>query len=144
MRVLKAVWEAFTEAHTEAPSLNGPALPGLLARSLLRLTHCRKVWLPPPELSQLRTSNCRPGSTKATACCGLLRARDWLAEIEIKAKIWLGTKLADAGTEVALARIFVMRKIAVLLLPGATIGIPAQTTEALSTPLAAVQAGHGK
>jgi hypothetical protein len=59
----------------------------------------------------------------------LFTASDWLAEIEMNAKIWLGTKLAEAGIPAAFARTFVMRKVRVFD-PGGTIGIPVHTTAA--------------
>src|SRR4029079_16417921 len=88
---------------------------------------------------QDRTSNCRPGNTKATACCGLFKANDWLAEIKMNAKIWVGTKLVDAGTPAALARTFVIRLVRVLFVPGGTIGTPAHTTAAFGVLLAAAR-----
>jgi hypothetical protein len=67
----------------------------------------------------------------------LFKANDWLAEIERNAKIWVGTKLVDAGTPAALARTFVRRMVRVLFVPGGTIGIPAHTTAAFAVLFAA-------
>src|SRR4029079_6935766 len=56
---------------------------------------------------------------------------------EMNAKIWVGTKHGDAGTPAALARMFVMRNVRILFVPGGTTGIPAHTTAALGVLFAA-------
>ena len=127
--------EAFTESQSELSSERSGRSRAVEQIPVLRRA-LDEVRVQATRHVQDRISNCKPGRTNATACCGLFKANDWLAEIEMNAKIWVGTRLVDAGTPAALARMFVMRNVRVLFVPGGTTGIPAHTTAAFGVLLA--------